>query len=277
MIQQVTFAVSMPNVWGTIDKLVTESLQPWASRAFCASASEGNGWKVHLHIVFSSWVIRNLKESQVNMRVVLFLLMWVNSVQVEVGWSPPPIQGSSCDVWATIQQLTDMRTMLIMHARIVFEWFPQKCRFFSPVPGAGVMFENTEVVIEESATEEEEVDDDMPEKVGSPYSPLCCCCYIATNWKHCSSFPLFEISLSLVSRRQGHSHSSPLAGQCPHPSLHWLPHRQTRRHLWNCIWKHLFKVSLCELHISLLLLETQQVDLLNRTLVYLQCSYNSML
>ena len=49
---------------------------------------------------------------------------------------------------------------------------------FPPVHGAGVMFENTEVVIEESATEEEELDDDMPEKVGSPYSALCCCCYI---------------------------------------------------------------------------------------------------
>ena len=34
LIQQVTFAVSGPNVWETIDKVITRSLQPQASPAF---------------------------------------------------------------------------------------------------------------------------------------------------------------------------------------------------------------------------------------------------
>ena len=37
IIQQVTFAVSVPTAWAMIDKLVTESLQPWISRAFHTS------------------------------------------------------------------------------------------------------------------------------------------------------------------------------------------------------------------------------------------------
>ena len=38
--KQVTYAFSIPNVWGTIDKLVEEILQLCASRALCASARE---------------------------------------------------------------------------------------------------------------------------------------------------------------------------------------------------------------------------------------------
>ena len=38
--QQVTFAVSILNAWGTIDKLVTQGLQPLASKAIYASVTE---------------------------------------------------------------------------------------------------------------------------------------------------------------------------------------------------------------------------------------------
>ena len=38
-IQQVPFAVSIPNLSETIDRLVTQGLQPWAYRAFCNSST----------------------------------------------------------------------------------------------------------------------------------------------------------------------------------------------------------------------------------------------
>ena len=56
IIQQVIFVVSVPNVWGTIDKLVSQGLQPWASRALCDSVREVNGCEFHLHITFCLWV-----------------------------------------------------------------------------------------------------------------------------------------------------------------------------------------------------------------------------
>ena len=37
IIQRVTFVASVPTAWGMIDKSVTESLQPWISRAFHTS------------------------------------------------------------------------------------------------------------------------------------------------------------------------------------------------------------------------------------------------
>ena len=51
------FAVSIPNVWPTIDKLVTQGLQPWASRDFCDSMSEVDWYRFHLHIMYSSPVL----------------------------------------------------------------------------------------------------------------------------------------------------------------------------------------------------------------------------
>ena len=61
IIQQETFAVSVPNVWRTIDNLVTKSLQPGASEAFCASTRE-------VVIPFMSY--KNLNESQANACIV---------------------------------------------------------------------------------------------------------------------------------------------------------------------------------------------------------------
>ena len=58
IVQQVTFAVSIPNAWKTIDELVPESLQPRASKTFCASVREVDWCKSHLYIVFGSRVMK---------------------------------------------------------------------------------------------------------------------------------------------------------------------------------------------------------------------------
>ena len=56
IIHQVIFAVSIPNVWGTIDKFATQCLQPWASRALCNSAREVDWCPFHLKSMFVSQV-----------------------------------------------------------------------------------------------------------------------------------------------------------------------------------------------------------------------------
>ena len=60
IIQQVTIAVNIPNVWGVIDKLVTQGLQPWACRIFCNSPREVDWCKFLLYITFGSRVIKTL-------------------------------------------------------------------------------------------------------------------------------------------------------------------------------------------------------------------------
>ena len=60
LIQQVTFAVSTPNVWGMIDQLIIKNLQPWASKPFCTLAREVDRCKFGFHIMFGPRVIRML-------------------------------------------------------------------------------------------------------------------------------------------------------------------------------------------------------------------------
>ena len=85
IIQQVTFVVSILNVWRMVNKLVTQGLQPWASRAFCASVREVDcGASFVLHTMFSLQVmktIRGLKwtctyRNSVNIRMNLLFVSW---------------------------------------------------------------------------------------------------------------------------------------------------------------------------------------------------------
>ena len=62
VIQQVTFAVSIPTVCGMIDKFVTKTLPPWASIAFCALARVVDWPNFGLHIVFGSRVLKILRS-----------------------------------------------------------------------------------------------------------------------------------------------------------------------------------------------------------------------
>ena len=62
ILHQVIFAVSIPNIWGTIDKLATLGLQPGASRAFCDLVREVDGCEFHLHIMFRLRVTKTLRS-----------------------------------------------------------------------------------------------------------------------------------------------------------------------------------------------------------------------
>ena len=72
----ITFVVSIPKVWETLDKLVTQGLQPWASRAFGTSAREDDRYKFHFHIMFGLRVIyKNFKVCQVKGHV--YSIVWI--------------------------------------------------------------------------------------------------------------------------------------------------------------------------------------------------------
>ena len=58
--QQVILVVSVPNVWGTINKLATQGLQPWASKVFCDLVREVDWCKFLLRIMFGLRVIKTL-------------------------------------------------------------------------------------------------------------------------------------------------------------------------------------------------------------------------
>ena len=62
IIQQVTLAVSIPNIWRMINELVTESLQPWASKAFCTLAREIDWCKSRLYIMFGLRIIKTWRS-----------------------------------------------------------------------------------------------------------------------------------------------------------------------------------------------------------------------
>ena len=90
--------VSIPNVWGMIDQLVTQGLQPWASRAFCDSAKEVDWCKFHLHIMLGLQVIKTLKEKKARIIVIWvcpklllsFLLKFLVIFPLFVPKAPPP-------------------------------------------------------------------------------------------------------------------------------------------------------------------------------------------
>lgn len=65
------FEVSIPYVWGTIDKLFTQGLQPRVSRVFCDSAREIDWCTFHLCIVFVSPGCENFSESRCIARLSL--------------------------------------------------------------------------------------------------------------------------------------------------------------------------------------------------------------
>ena len=52
--------VSTPNVWGTIDKWVTQGLQPWALKVFCHTVRGVNWCKLHVYIMFGLQVVATL-------------------------------------------------------------------------------------------------------------------------------------------------------------------------------------------------------------------------
>ena len=68
----------MYTVWGTIDKLVTQGLQPLASKAFCALAREADVSLISIWF-FASY--KSFTESQVNVWVVY---MSISSLQVNI-------------------------------------------------------------------------------------------------------------------------------------------------------------------------------------------------
>ena len=54
------FAISVPNVWGMINTLVTQDLQPQTSKACCNSVKETDWCMFHLHTMFGFWVIKTV-------------------------------------------------------------------------------------------------------------------------------------------------------------------------------------------------------------------------
>ena len=64
--------VSTPNVWQTINKLLTQDLELWAFRVFCNSTRGVNWSKFHLHIMFGSWVVISLLVSSECARCIAF-------------------------------------------------------------------------------------------------------------------------------------------------------------------------------------------------------------
>ena len=79
LMQQVTFSIDVPNIWGTIDKFVIESWQPWASRTFCALVRKVDWCKCCLQIMFGLWVIkawRSLKWTCVHSIGYLVTISW---------------------------------------------------------------------------------------------------------------------------------------------------------------------------------------------------------
>ena len=74
IIQQVTFAIIIPSVQRMFNKLVTKSLQPWASKAFCTWIREVNWCNSRLYITFGSLIMLIIKLEGVQTMSVDFQL-----------------------------------------------------------------------------------------------------------------------------------------------------------------------------------------------------------